>query len=384
MIIQDSLLTSDGPLKQQLGKIEQILREKTQPNLGDIGSSFNQYLVKSRTGVGEAPTAQAIADKRRSQDLENETNVLNVMMKGAELGNKRASQIIDTAKLYAGDDQEALSQLMAAASEHPEEITPNNAASMFAQIASEKGIKPAYKAQSSVGKLAQDFKKGAITQDEYNAELSKIRKGDGTTVNVSMGGDKEFYKEYGGAIGKKMAEASGNIGNAYNAKSNVDRIMSEIASGTETGALDNPLKTAGSFLVGFGAKDPRIVGPTASREVIQQATNQLVGQRLKEMVGSTQISDADRAFVERSVGGFGTTKEGNIKGLAAIKAMSDQQIEMDNIIRQAVAAGASTGQILNMQTEFLSKNNVQQKAKQYETEFREIIEMKELQRKGQK
>lgn len=162
---------------------------------------------------------------------------------------------------------------------------------------------------SAIAKLQADLNAGLITPEQYDLGVGAIAKGDGTTVNLDMGGgtDKQVFDTLNTQY-STVAPLVPGMNSLMEAQKAIDE--GAITGFGADARLD--LARLGAY---FGITDPAAVQST---ETFRSAIAPQVAAMLKATAGTANLSNADREFAEKAAGGNITLDGGTIKRLIGI------------------------------------------------------------------
>lgn len=178
-----------------------------------------------------------------------------------------------------------------------------------------KGLFDTKKAESLGSAVGQNAQVTADQKDYQfgldNPEFRKYEtaKKNDTNINVNTGPkDGKIFEEF-------IDERKGATSAIAGLKSNFEA-QNAIRNGAITGSMADErlkLQKVGALL---GVTDPKAIQNT---ETFQSAVAPMVGSMIKDIVGSANISDSDRAFAEKAAGGNISLDEGSILRLLEIQ-----------------------------------------------------------------
>lgn len=173
---------------------------------------------------------------------------------------------------------------------------------------------------SAVGQNAQttaDQKDYQFGVDNPEFRKYETAKKNDTNINVNTAPkDGKIFEEF-------IDERKGASASIAGLKSNFEA-QNAIKSGAITGAMADKrlyLQKVGALL---GVSDTKEIQNT---ETFQSAVAPMVGSMIKDIVGSANISDSDRAFAEKAAGGNIALDEGSILRLLEIQ----EKVAMDKV-----------------------------------------------------
>lgn len=180
-------------------------------------------------------------------------------------------------------------------------------------------------AESPLGKLAQDFRNGLITKEQYDAAVSKATAGsNGITIGpdgtVTIGGNQSaaFMKEADKNDAATIKEARDAAANAQELRSIADQMTVVIPK----------LGVTGPILGGaYGAVDD-VIGILPGEKGARGAFRQMSMEAQLAMTQKTKgaITDREMAMFKQAVPGLTQTEDGN-KAMVEIMKATAQRLE---------------------------------------------------------
>jgi hypothetical protein len=164
----------------------------------------------------------------------------------------------------------------------------------------------------------------AILDSIQERELNKRRAG-ATVVNIDNKVGAKGFMELSGEMGKDLVKQRTDVEGAVKALENLSEAQKLINSGIITG-------TGAEYLVNFGNfAQSRLgidtgKGAVANTQAFASTMGTQVGQIIKQFGSGTGLSDADREYAEKIVGGKITLTEAAIKKLIGINKKAFENV----------------------------------------------------------
>lgn len=153
-----------------------------------------------------------------------------------------------------------------------------------------------------------------VSFQEY---MTTMKKAGASTTTLDMGGSND----------KQVSDIMKDRYDGVKSAANGIRALREAKQAILSGAVTGPWADERLFMskvgAAFGITDPKII---ANTEVFRSTMAQQVAAMIKATVGSTQISNTDRAFAEAAAGGQISLNEGTILRLIDIGERTNAQI----------------------------------------------------------
>lgn len=190
------------------------------------------------------------------------------------------------------------------------------------------------RSQSALGKLAEDFKNGKITKQEYDAGVAKETNLAPTTL-ITSSGPNAYVTDVAQGLAKADLAMMGAAQSAPDRIAASNRIFSIIDSDKAiTGpAADIKLNIARGLNVVGGGDDERIVATQALISDLARVTMQSI--KSSGLGAGSGFTDTDRAFLEKAAAGNIDYQPATIRRLAVL---NDKAARLD--IKQGNAARA--------------------------------------------
>lgn len=176
-----------------------------------------------------------------------------------------------------------------------------------------------------------------------NFSMQKSKAG-ATNVNISTKVGEESMTKLGGEMSKQLVEERKDVQGAVKALENIKEAKTLLNSGMITG-------TGAEYLVNFGnLLQSRLgidtgKGAYANSQAYAATMGNQVGQIIKQFGSGTGLSDADREYAEKIVGGTITLNEQAIRKLLAIneKAFNNVIRNFNKKAKQAMSKKGAEG-----------------------------------------
>ncbi len=154
---------------------------------------------------------------------------------------------------------------------------------------------------------------------------TKQKKAGATTVNISNKVGEEGLTKLSGEMGKQLVDERKDVEGAVKALNNIKEAEQLVNSGIITGTGAEYLTNFGNFASSrLGIDTGR--GAVANTQAYAATMGNQVGQIIKQFGSGTGLSDADREYAEKIVGGKITLNEQAIRKLLAINKRAHENV----------------------------------------------------------
>lgn len=208
----------------------------------------------------------------------------------------------------------------------------------------------------------------AILDAIQERELKK-RKAGATVISIDNKVGAKGFTELSGEMGKDLVKQRTDVEGAVKALDNLTEAKKLIDSGIITG-------TGAEYLVNFGNfAQSRLgidtgKGAVANTQAFAATMGTQVGQIIKQFGSGTGLSDADREYAEKIVGGKITLNEGAIKKLIGInkKAFENVVTNFNKKADQVMSRPEAKGLPYDLRIDYKPKtDNTQQSTNPYQS-----------------
>jgi hypothetical protein len=218
-------------------------------------------------------------------------------------------------------------------------------------------------------KLKRPPTAGEILQAERDAKIAISKAGAANVSVVNKVGEKGMT-ELSGEMGKKLVEERKDVEGAVKALDNLEEAQSLLDAGMVTGSGAEYLVSFGNLLqsrLGFDTGK----GAIANTQAYAATMGTQVGQIIKQFGSGSGLSDADREYAEKIVGGKITLNEKAIRKLLDInKRAYENVIKNFNIKADQVMSKPSAKDLpYDLRINYTPKNKTQKKEKIFRNKY---------------
>ena len=137
--------------------------------------------------------------------------------------------------------------------------------------------------------------------------------------------------------------------------SNIDRMTAMYQAGAQSGTGQRAINKARSLAVRFGLGDPEQL---ATDQGFQSATQEFALNMAKSMRGQGQITENERAMIERATVNVGFNPEANLRIMAVLKRAATRAAQLNAMRVDLEGKGANEIQVARQIQKFVSDNPV--------------------------
>lgn len=137
--------------------------------------------------------------------------------------------------------------------------------------------------------------------------------------------------------------------------SNIDRMVAMYQAGAQSGTGQKALNTARSLAVRFGLGDAEQL---ATDQGFQNATQEFALNMAKSMRGQGQVTENERAMIERATVNVGFNPEANLRIMAVLKRAATRAAKLNAMRVDLEGKGANEIQVAREIQKFVSNNPI--------------------------
>lgn len=136
---------------------------------------------------------------------------------------------------------------------------------------------------------------------------------------------------------------------------NIDRMTAMYMGGAQSGTGQKAINAARSLAVRFGLGDPEQL---ATDQGFQSATQEFALNMAKTMKGQGQITENERAMIERATVNVGFNPEANLRIMAVLKRAATRAAKLNAMRVNLMDQGANEIQVARQIQKFISDNPI--------------------------
>ena len=219
------------------------------------------------------------------------------------------------------------------------------------------------KAKARAETKGMGLQKDIVTLPDGTAKVMMVARDAEGNITAMADPPKSQESSEDATLGAERAkQAVGYLANVRDAGeraatdlSNIDRMVAMYQAGAQSGTGQKALNTARSLAVRFGLGDAEQL---ATDQGFQNATQEFALNMAKSMRGQGQITENERAMIERATVNVGFNPEANLRIMAVLKRAATRAAQLNAMRVDLEGKGANEIQVARQIQKFVSDNPV--------------------------
>ena len=219
------------------------------------------------------------------------------------------------------------------------------------------------KAKARAEAKGMGLQKDIVTLPDGTSKVMMVARDAEGNITAMADPPKSQESSEEAALGAERAkQAVGYLANVRDAGeraatdlSNIDRMVAMYQAGAQSGTGQKALNTARSLAVRFGLGDAEQL---ATDQGFQSATQEFALNMAKSMRGQGQITENERAMIERATVNVGFNPEANLRIMAVLKRAATRAAKLNAMRVDLEGKGANEIQVAREIQKFVSNNPI--------------------------